>query len=61
MTATTHEEARTSHACPHCSIEKEVLRSSIRERVVNTLCTGLLLAVLVPTFFLVDHWLEDPW
>jgi hypothetical protein len=45
--------------CELCGARIGVMKASIREIAANVVCAGLLVAVLVPTWRLVERWTEE--
>lgn len=41
--------------CQHCGAEIDVERTPLRVMAANVVCGGLLLAVLIPAVYFVDH------
>lgn len=49
----------TMHSCPRCGASIPSSRTSLGEMVVTALCGSLLLAILIPTALMAEHWIED--
>jgi hypothetical protein len=52
-------KALANDRCELCGARIGVTKASIREIAANVVCAGLLVAVLVPTWLLVERWTEE--
>lgn len=50
---------QSRQTCSVCGAPVEIPRTSLGERVMNVVCGVVLLAILVPGFWLVEHWAEQ--
>jgi hypothetical protein len=51
--------AGSSDACPRCRMRPKTARPALREAVVNIVCVGLVLVILVPVWFVTERWIEQ--
>ena len=52
------QQIEAHDACPLCGGRARSSRPSIREMLLNTVCAGILVAILIPAFWLSEQWLE---
>jgi hypothetical protein len=51
--------AGSSDACPRCGMGTNTARPALREMVIDIVCVGLVLVILVPVWFMTERRLEQ--